>query len=491
MPNYRLPDSCREEIETVTQTISDYSYDFGQSLKEHSAKIIDETPEFLYCTSSIFVVIDQTTLITDLCNGTYDKEKTKQRSSKNYKSFMKGATNALIDLGVGIFETPDLIADIYYGTEDIKAEVKDVVQKSNGDVIQIYEYATSKISALKEGIIETKDEAVEYVTNMNEDDIYESAGYITLTVLSLFVGGEASKASNISKVSEASKVEKVLKTGKTGFWDDLVNKVKGKSSSVKNKVSKGKGSYKGTAPVENSKYLDDINDFYEGIFDEQRLVDPEYEDYLDDLAELNKVSQDDIGLEMNKSPEPEASSGHQSGNAKPTEGGGSTKGVSKADVRLIDKINDSKILSRIDEIRNKLPSKLKKKFNFAYAQADIDVLDKNEFFSHSKIQSLDDISDEVAARLDGISLKPENQQFETLNINKDNVVDGINSWNRNVDTEFKIIEDINGKLGNNVNAKGNITLYTDLYPCPSCQYVVEQFMEKYPNIKVDIIYKLD
>ena len=313
MPNYRLPDSCREEIETVTQTISDYSYDFGQSLKEHSAKIIDETPEFLYCTSSIFVVIDQTTLITDLCNGTYDKEKTKQRSSKNYKSFMKGATNALIDLGVGIFETPDLIADIYYGTEDIKAEVKDVVKKSNGDVTQIYEYATSKISALKEGIIETKDEAVEYVTNMNEDDIYESAGYITLTVLSLFVGGEASKASNISKVSEVSKVEKVLKTGKTGFWDDLVNKVKGKSSSVKNKVSKGKGSYKGTAPVENSKYLDDINDFYEGIFDEQRLVDPEYEDYLDDLSELNKVSQDDIGLEMNESPEPEASSGHQSG----------------------------------------------------------------------------------------------------------------------------------------------------------------------------------
>ncbi|MBQ5917281.1 MAG: hypothetical protein IIW92_01805, partial [Lachnospiraceae bacterium] len=334
LPNYRLPDSCREEIETVTQTISDYSYDFGQSLKEHSAKIIDETPEFLYCTSSIFVVIDQTTLITDLCNGTYDKEKTKQRSSKNYKSFMKGATNALIDLGVGIFETPDLIADIYYGTEDIKAEVKDVVQKSNGDVTQIYEYATSKISALKEGIIETKDEAVEYVTNMNEDDIYESAGYITLTVLSLFVGGEASKASNISKVSEASKVEKVLKTGKTGFWDDLVNKVKGKSSSVKNKVSKGKGSYKGTAPVENSKYLDDINDFYEGIFDEQRLVDPEYEDYLDDLSELNKVSQDDIGLEMNESPEPEASSGHQSGNAKPTEGGGSTKGVAEAVNRL-------------------------------------------------------------------------------------------------------------------------------------------------------------
>ena len=167
------------------------------------------------------------------------------------------------------------------------------------------------------------------------------------------------------------------------------------------------------------------------------------------------------------------------------------EGVSKADVRLIDKINDSKILSRIDEIRNKLPSKLKKKFNFAYAQTDIDVLDKNEFFSHSKIQSLDDISDEVATRLNGISFKPENQQFKTLNVNKDNVVDGINSWNRNVDTEFKIIEDISGKLGDNVNAKGNITLYTDLYPCPSCQYVIEQFMKKYPNIIVDIIYKLD
>ncbi|WP_445344068.1 deaminase domain-containing protein [Clostridium septicum] len=97
----------------------------------------------------------------------------------------------------------------------------------------------------------------------------------------------------------------------------------------------------------------------------------------------------------------------------------------------------------------------------------------------------------MATRLNGISFKPENQQFKTLNINKDNVVDGINSWNRNVDTEFKIIEDTSGKLGDNVNAKGNITLYTDLYPCPSCQYVIEQFMKKYSNIKVDIIYELD
>ncbi|MBD7912478.1 MULTISPECIES: deaminase domain-containing protein [Clostridium] len=31
----------------------------------------------------------------------------------------------------------------------------------------------------------------------------------------------------------------------------------------------------------------------------------------------------------------------------------------------------------------------------------------------------------------------------------------------------------------------------DLYPCPSCKYVIEQFMKKYPNIQVEIIYKLN
>ena len=46
------------------------------------------------------------------------------------------------------------------------------------------------------------------------------------------------------------------------------------------------------------------------------------------------------------------------------------------------------------------------------------------------------------------------------------------------------------KTGEKVS-KNKITLYTDLYPCPSCQYVITQFKEKYPKIDISIIYELD
>lgn len=57
--------------------------------------------------------------------------------------------------------------------------------------------------------------------------------------------------------------------------------------------------------------------------------------------------------------------------------------------------------------------------------------------------------------------------------------------------KIKRVEDISTRIGDNINAKGNIKLYTDLYPWPSCKYVIEEFIKKYNNIKVDIIYKLD
>jgi len=43
-------------------------------------------------------------------------------------------------------------------------------------------------------------------------------------------------------------------------------------------------------------------------------------------------------------------------------------------------------------------------------------------------------------------------------------------------------------LKGNVDATGKIVMYTNLYCCPSCQYVFKQFKEKYPKIDVSIIY---
>ena len=87
--NGRLPDSCREDIERVTQSLSDYSYDIGLSLKDYGAKIIDETPEFSYWGSSIFMTIESTTILTDLYNGTYDIKKQIKEQIRTIKALPK------------------------------------------------------------------------------------------------------------------------------------------------------------------------------------------------------------------------------------------------------------------------------------------------------------------------------------------------------------------------------------------------------------------
>ncbi|WP_432667575.1 deaminase domain-containing protein [Wukongibacter baidiensis] len=60
--------------------------------------------------------------------------------------------------------------------------------------------------------------------------------------------------------------------------------------------------------------------------------------------------------------------------------------------------------------------------------------------------------------------KKEDRIFETLKVNKDNIIDGD-------------------------NASGKIKLYTDLNCCPSCQRVIEQFKKRCPNNDIEIVYK--
>lgn len=64
----------------------------------------------------------------------------------------------------------------------------------------------------------------------------------------------------------------------------------------------------------------------------------------------------------------------------------------------------------------------------------------------------------------------------------------VNGYSRIWDSEYKILNDIADRLGENVNAAGTIKLFTDRIPCPSCSRVINKFMDKYPNVVVDVIY---
>lgn len=62
-------------------------------------------------------------------------------------------------------------------------------------------------------------------------------------------------------------------------------------------------------------------------------------------------------------------------------------------------------------------------------------------------------------------------------------------YNRVNDSEKKIFEEIHKQIETKIlKDEGELILYSKWEPCPSCYYVISQFCEKYPNIKVYVKY---
>ena len=147
-------------------------------------------------------------------------------------------------------------------------------------------------------------------------------------------------------------------------------------------------------------------------------------------------------------------------------------------------------------MRRNIPRSIRSKYNFGYAEVDIEGITKTKYCAHSGIKNLDSLDNltlttEQKAKLSNISVEPSeaNVKFSTLNVNRQNIVDGDGAWNRRCDSEFKILNEIAMGLGDNVNVNGSIKLYSDLDCCPSCKGVIEQFQTKYPNIDIEVLYK--
>lgn len=150
---------------------------------------------------------------------------------------------------------------------------------------------------------------------------------------------------------------------------------------------------------------------------------------------------------------------------------------------IIEDIN--KFQDKIDSIRIRLPNnRLKKGGNMAVAEVYIDGL-PNEFISHSRIHN------EMVSGLDEISFSPLRNAEERAFTRYEPTAGhpGGNKFDRHADTEAKILEDINGKIGSNNKISGAIELYTELLACQSCTNIILEFRERYPNIKLDIFAK--
>ncbi|MBA4601734.1 hypothetical protein H2C83_05230 [Thermoactinomyces sp. AMNI-1] len=149
--------------------------------------------------------------------------------------------------------------------------------------------------------------------------------------------------------------------------------------------------------------------------------------------------------------------------------------------RPIDLKTEQYIVNRVKELRRSLPSKYKKSGNFALAEVHIDGISKTEFYAHS---SIDELTGTLSERVPDISVKPKNPVFtayQAPNIKGD-------FFPRDSDTEYKILNDLAARLGDNTKAVGKIKLFTELDTCASCSRVIAEFAKKYPNIELDIVH---
>lgn len=162
----------------------------------------------------------------------------------------------------------------------------------------------------------------------------------------------------------------------------------------------------------------------------------------------------------------------------------------KPAVRLLDPAREPRTAERIEARRDLLPERYRRRNNFAWAICQVEGVDRHEFIAHSSIQDINDIPEEydLSASLLSFRPPPKSYHFQPLAVNGDNVVDGPDSWFRHIDTEFKILEDLARRIPSE-NAAGRILLYTELHPCASCYQVMCDFLDRYPNIQMQVLYR--
>jgi len=84
-------------------------------------------------------------------------------------------------------------------------------------------------------------------------------------------------------------------------------------------------------------------------------------------------------------------------------------------------------------------------------------------------------------------IQPGQEYFESCKVNKLGKL-GV-GYNRINDSEKKILEKIHRLIEDgSLTDEGELILYSKWEPCPSCYYVISQFIEKYPKINLKVMY---
>ncbi len=158
-------------------------------------------------------------------------------------------------------------------------------------------------------------------------------------------------------------------------------------------------------------------------------------------------------------------------------------------VRKLNKSKEPLVATRIEARRALLPARFRERNNYAWAVFRIEGVKEHEFIAHSGIQDVNDIPVECVIPEGLLCFRPQpgRYHFKPQAVNEMNVIDGPNSWFRHIDTEFKMLERL-ADLIPSTNATGRIHMFTQLHPCASCYQVMCDFLDRYPNIDMQVLY---
>ncbi|MCV4289115.1 DUF637 domain-containing protein [Pseudomonas capsici] len=137
----------------------------------------------------------------------------------------------------------------------------------------------------------------------------------------------------------------------------------------------------------------------------------------------------------------------------------------------------NRLLGAIQDIRQDLPNS----GNAAFAEVNIPFLSDEQVLMKAFSgydQRVEEFLPKPNGSLDSWILTPVKATAK--------YVDGPGAYLRDSDTEFKILETIAQKIGENYNASGRINLLSEKLVCPSCTGVIYQFRERYPNIQLNV-----
>lgn len=109
-----------------------------------------------------------------------------------------------------------------------------------------------------------------------------------------------------------------------------------------------------------------------------------------------------------------------------------------------------------------------------------------KYIAHSAINKKEDIKylSSISSEY-SVALLQDELHYRTRILNKTCSLDS-SVWDRRVDTESKIIEQL--ILDFKKMPKGKLILWTKMYPCPSCRSVIMDFKDEYPGVDITIVY---